>query len=68
MVSVGEHIFPCEVSNYCKQIISVIGKFQVESDEIVERTTVYHMTKLITTFRSSNEYNLKKVCNSELRC
>jgi hypothetical protein len=44
MVSVGEHIFPCEVSKYCKQIISVIVKFQVESDETLERTAVFHMT------------------------
>jgi hypothetical protein len=44
MVSVGEHFVLCEVSNFCKQIISVIFKFRVESDEIVERTAVFHKT------------------------
>jgi hypothetical protein len=44
MVSVGEHIFPCEVSKFCKEVISVKVKFRFESDEIVERTAVFHMT------------------------
>jgi hypothetical protein len=46
-VNVSNHSFSlvhsvlCEVRNFYKQLIFVIVKFRVESEEIVERTVVF---------------------------
>jgi len=37
-VSVEEYCVLCEVRTFCQQIICVIVKFQVEPEEIFERT------------------------------